>query len=83
MQTDHVLYVCFTDYLDKEDTEVMKRRGDAEKGFPKSRSGLGKNQGAQREKVKMAAAGKILEMGEDAEDEGGGWRQMPGDAQGP
>lgn len=31
----------------------------------------------------MAAAGKILEMREDPEDEGGGWRQMPGGAQGP
>lgn len=30
--------------------------------------------GGSKEKVKMAAAGKILEMGEDPEDEGGGWR---------
>lgn len=43
LQTDHVLCVCFRDYLDKEETGVMKRRGDAEKGFPKSRSDLGKN----------------------------------------
>lgn len=34
-------------------------------------------------KVKIAAAGKIMEIGTDPEDEGSGWRQMPWDAQGP
>lgn len=40
-----MLYVCFIDYLDKEETEVMKRRGDAEKDSLKAEVVWEKNRG--------------------------------------
>lgn len=81
-----MLCVCITDYLDEEKHKigVTKRRGGAQKkGSQKAEAVWERKQVPQREKVNILAGGKILEMGEDPGDEGGGWKQMPRDAQGP
>lgn len=81
-----MLCVCITDYLDeeKQETGITKRQGGAEKnGSQKAEVVWDRKQGPQWEKVKILAGREILEMGEDPTDEGGGWKQMPGDPQGP
>lgn len=86
LEADHVLCVCITGYLDEEKQEirVTKRRGGAKKkGSQKAEVVWERKQEVQGEKVKILAGRKTLEMGEDTGDEGGGWRQMLGDAQGP
>lgn len=70
-----MLCVCITDYLNEERQGVMKRRSGAKKkGSQKAEVVWERKQGPQREEVKTLAGGKILEMGEDPGDEGGGWR---------
>lgn len=80
-----VLCVCITHYLDedKQDTGVTKRRrGAKKKGSQKAEVVWERKQGSQSVKVKILAVGKILEMGEDPGDDGGGWKQMLGHTQG-
>lgn len=61
-----MLCVCVTEYLDeaKQEKGVTERRdGAKKKGSQKAEVVWKRKQGSQREKVKIRAGGKILEMG--------------------